>query len=648
MNCWILIITVLFSAVNGEKTDSFVFSKDRETLYKCIENFILNTRFNFEDVEVIKVTADLAAKRFSGKTKTKKAFQEGISNFFHHLRHNKLSHPFKNNSVFSTELVIKLKKALINCADEIRGETNVFSSVNAPLEINGEAKVDNNEKMCVKGRHEELLSECIEDYLVNTDSYYAEAGVAKVTADLIAKKFLRKKREDITKVVNRFFSELQRKKSFPFKSNQTLFAQLRVVVKKALEYCIDDIMAEADVPIFEDEANFEIAEVLNYILVIWPFKLDNMIRTQSGRTTLRRYADNALAALEKALKIYDNFDDFRLTLRIFWFDRARRFYDNDSESRYIPYRFTLNNPRPHVKGDLGPFLIRTAMSFNIRNPSLPKWNLYKILGIHQADRPGHGEFDIFAIYEKQGLTSAEYYFENQIIQFYRILFFFLELRIWGISGDELPYDSIPEEILAILYDDDAYSAYLIRERIYNELVESDTQNNIRQNLARTARVYEEILLVWRMNVQSTSGWQIRSTSPRSTIFTTSETSTNTLSTTPQSRKRSKKGSIFFNQFGKHFDKLPKTAFPDDSCSNEYKTSNTKNSKMFVCMRLLKCNIYHTKNVTREKSFFYSRFHTPQLKVANYNYYGYITQSNISEQKLFPAQQALFLTSLDYK
>lgn len=116
------------------------------------------------------------------------------------------------------------------------------------------------------------------------------------------------------------------------------------------------------------------------------------------------------------------------------------------------------------------------------------------------------------------MTSAEYYFENQVNQFYRIIFFFIELRARGISTDKddiyegpLPYNVVPKEVQAIIYDNDVYRDYLLSERKMIEiLITTETENIFIQNLVETARVYEEDLLMsW--NTAPISGIQFRDT-----------------------------------------------------------------------------------------------------------------------------------------
>lgn len=619
--------------VSGKKEDSFVFRGDAESLQICIEEYIANVDLHYREIGVANFTAGIVARRLSGNTKTEKDLFKEVNSILYRLKHNKVSHPFKKSSIFSLNLGIILKRAVAICAND----SSIVTAGNDEVSevTNNQEDYKNSEKF-IDDQNEQSLSKCIEDYVSNTDPYYVEQGIAKKIAELSASRFGKdsKAKSNFNMRVNDFFHDLQRKKSHIYNVNETLLIQLRTVMKKALEECIESKISE--VPPFKGEPS-EITDILNYILIIWPFKLNNMILTQSGRATLRRYAQMAQPVLRRALNNYNNFDDFRLALRIYWYNRARFYYDRGSESHYIPHRFTLNNPRPHMREDLDTYSMRCATDFNIRNPPEPRWNLYNILSIHSWDRLGEGEFDIFSIYENQGLSSAEYYFENQINLFYRILFFFIELEAWDILTDESPYDSIPEEILAILYDDEAYRNYLIRERIYYELVESDVENDIRLNLAKTARVYEENLWKLRTNTPSTSGVQFSTATPSTTILTSSTTTISASSTTPQSRKRSNKGSVCVNQNGKHFDKRPRTSSSDGSCYSDYDISKAENFKTCTDLCLWDFYIYFVKNTNGKDIIDCPKFHTLQSQQTvadDDHYFGFITQvgdpNNIEE------------------
>lgn len=61
----------------------------------------------------------------------------------------------------------------------------------------------------------------------------------------------------------------------------------------------------------------------------------------------------------------------------------------------------------------------------------------------------------------------------------------------------IPFDVVPEDVQAIVYNDSAYRDYLLARRCY-ELRMSDDENLHARNLVRSERVCEEdlILLYW--------------------------------------------------------------------------------------------------------------------------------------------------------
>lgn len=64
---------------------------------------------------------------------------------------------------------------------------------------------------------------------------------------------------------------------------------------------------------------------------------------------------------------------------------------------------------------------------------------------------------------------------------------------YDIYNGALPLDVVPEEVQAIVYDEDVYREYLL-ERRRKDVASGDHENPIVKNLARTARVREEDLI----------------------------------------------------------------------------------------------------------------------------------------------------------
>lgn len=181
----------------------------------------------------------------------------------------------------------------------------------------------------------------------------------------------------------------------------------------------------------------------------------------------------------------------------------------------------------------------------------------------------------------------------------------------GIVNDEddsyngtIPYDIIPEEIQAIVYNDTAYRNYLLT-RATNELNVTDTKNVFRKNLAISPYINEEdLIMLFLTNIQS-----------RVTTTTSATTTTTTImSTTPDYRKKSKKSENRFNNHGKHF-------------SNELEKFNSNGGD--------KTNKFSRSEETKKQSKIIHR-------------YGYIVQTgDPNHYDFFEQKQPSFLKAFHY-
>lgn len=333
------------------------------------------------------------------------------------------------------------------------------------------------------------------------------------------------------------------------------------------------------VPKFDNETP-ELASILDLILINWSIE-SRLALGQMERSLLRKFADRAQTLLASALSSYSS-KDFRAELRKMWNRRAKLYYDANSTTPYIPYFLSPEEVTPYTDRDINAFSLRSSRNWEDRNPRVSAEDINRILNIHVAEnRSGYdGESDIYAEYQRNGMSSAEYYFETHMDQFWRIFFYIQELRERGISTDEdddyvgaLPLFIVPAEVQAILYSDGAYRRYLSRRRSSEESDISENPN--RRNLAKSARVHVEDLVLLTINTQNTES---ASTTTRSTNTTASTTSTT--STTPkyqpqedrhQSRIRiTDKGILYRNGKGKNFIiNRSGPMFPDSCCKNSY-------------------------------------------------------------------------------
>lgn len=235
---------------------------------------------------------------------------------------------------------------------------------------------------------------------------------------------------------------------------------------------------------------------------------------------------------------------------------------------------------------------------------MPLTALSSLLSIHPGDCLGHGEFDIFSEYNRtRSMTITEFFIEYHIDQFYRIIFFVQELQARVSVNDDnydgpLPYDLLPEEIQAIVYDDGRYREYLL-ERRSKELshIGDSLRNSARPNLGSSARVQEEDLFSM-MNLLCHD-----SASTSTTTATSSSTTTATISSTPNPRQELKKGSCRDNEYGKHFTKPLETSFPDNCCKNGDQKPGTSASTKSLSACLQNEFNYSLTNSTTDRGFF---------------------------------------------
>lgn len=452
-------------------------------------------------------------------------------------------------------------------------------------------------------RLEVQLSECIENhdsmnYFRNKVGNETITKIAKFCAKILSSNWEPFQPKDLNEII-----DLLVKKKFYRNIQPPVFWVLLIPsIEKTLVECLekDDYIdrcqesnhtaQRCDLPRFTEYEAPELAEAINYILVDWPETLDVMISSREGRSLLRRYAEDAQRALECALNLCNNNSYFfRAIVRTLWKLRAQKFFNyKNSKYPYIYHRYTMTDRTPHTCGCATSIFLSQFIpeNENERDPSASLQELNRILNLHIADRPGYyPDDDNFASYQRFGMHVSQYYLETHIDQFYRIWFFSEELRRRNISTDQddtyngtLPFDLVPENIQAIVYDQNAYSEYLLNLRIHLEANITDIENIILQNLRETARPYEEDMFLL-MNIPSTSG--VISTTTSSTTETSSELSTtiSSISSTTEEilDKKGKKGTLYINHCRRHFtNQSPSTMFPNKccECDNDKKELNS--------------------------------------------------------------------------
>lgn len=576
-------MTLLFTYIAVTAGQFLSFSSDKTTFTKCIKDHISKKNYIKENVEEI---AKLAVRRFLGKVLQKDVFDLRFKFLFNDLRCNKMSHSFSKDQL-SDQFRDAIKQALKSCSiDDSKltadpGRKNDYSKTIFAT--------DQGNDWLFFNLNETMLSEYIENHLLSSDLQYEQDNFAKIISRLTAKRFSEKTilRQALAARLNRFFYDLRYKEGIQLSNHDKATRKLRTILQEALE---DSAVRKDPRTIVFQEEPPEVAIVLDYILVKWSNDLGSMIQSRNGRALLRRFADDAQTALETALKSFQDNQLFRLSLRILWVCRAHLFFNGrDKKIPYIRHRCTFNDPKPHMReSNFNAIASRCNKNFKMRNPSVSQSSVDEILYIHSADRPNYsGEHDFFTGYNTCGMTSEEYYLESQIDQFYRVLFFFAELRAVGIKTNEddiydgsLPDSVISEKLQAIVYNDTSYRNYLLDKRSFYESVDgADSQNEIFLHLVGTSRVNEEDLMTMRMNLPSTSGVKSRE-QLSDTIPSTDTTNARTKSSTTQHKpSKRRKDEVWKNENGKCFSKRTKTnTSPDSSCNDD--NPDTKNLNDF--------------------------------------------------------------------
>lgn len=404
-------------------------------------------------------------------------------------------------------------------------------------------------------RDEAALFECFKNY--NSGNFIFDELKERI-ANYFARKFS-KKTVTIEDVNFQVLEVIQySEQEFELDNNQTLRRQFENVIKKSLLDCSDDYY---DYPISGNQTNHqllphfvdepvELGLLLDDVLVNWPYLCEHMLSTRSRRALLRKYVKQVLNIFESA-HYNQKTNSLNDELRLLFLRRARLFFNaSNTVFPYINHVYTEVYTFPHTSDDTKIFIDRRSMDLRIRNSHLVRSYVDRILNIHLVNNLFSFSYNTLSHFDTYGITSLEYYLEYHLNQFYRVLLFFIELHERGIVNDEddtynetIPYDVIPEEIQAIVYNDTVYRNYLVARANY-EFNVTDPDNKYRKNLERSGCVNEENLIMLFL------------THVKSRVTTTSITTTNytTMTTTPLYYQKSKKGSSFVNKYGKHFPK----------------------------------------------------------------------------------------------
>lgn len=295
------------------------------------------------------------------------------------------------------------------------------------------------------------LYKCLEDHFDTVLSDEVNK-IIKNAINTVSRTFSRKtlKKESIDPLVS-LSIDLINEQWYHLLSNDSIRAEIESRIKEALLECSDDESDSGITSIVRNNSEFNnelirqtlphfineasgIGLLLDYILVNWPYPLKDMIRTRSRRALLRRFVEDSLRILDCALDSSQTQHAFQFSLRDAWRRRSQLFFDSRNiRLPYIDHIYTSDYPAPHSHGDTEIFASLSLQSLRDREPPAFPSDVERIFFIYGMNGSINDICDIFFTYERRRMTSAEHYLETHIIQFYRVLFFFLELQSRGIS-----------------------------------------------------------------------------------------------------------------------------------------------------------------------------------------------------------------------
>lgn len=255
-------------------------------------------------------------------------------------------------------------------------------------------------------------------------------------------------------------------------------------IKKALLKCSDThdyqvIDRNNDeftpLPYFAHEPQ-ELSRLLNFILVRWPTKIffEHYLETPLTGVELRRFSEDALNVIEST---FGSRCDYNM-LREMWNFRALLFFDyRDPQVAYIHHGYSSNFSAPYSIDKQQPFVDRVDTSFEDRMKKLTPDDVNSTLGnirrplkSSPADDDKHSfcKDRVHDNYVSCEMTQSDRYFEVQLYNFWKTIFFYLELEDHKllIDGDHYHFEHLVELPLSkrnILIKNALYRKHLVEK-----------------------------------------------------------------------------------------------------------------------------------------------------------------------------------------
>lgn len=265
------------------------------------------------------------------------------------------------------------------------------------------------------------LLKCMEENpLWNDIDFDIDPLVRKYIARYLTSRFTYESTTQIDNTIVELIDQIDRGGNIEFVHYPRLRVQFERGIRKIVLNCSEESVSNRESSEYQELPHFVNArdnfeDLMNLILVNWPFPLRTMLSTRVRRSVLRSYAEQALRLLEA---YYDG--DvllFEANLRSEWEARAQIFFDGESLTLpYINHLFSLDRNTSYTRDSPNLFIRRRNEDFEVRNPPVlnsQRDTVLDILRIHED----LGDVGTYRRYANRVMSSSDYYFEIHLIRF---------------------------------------------------------------------------------------------------------------------------------------------------------------------------------------------------------------------------------------
>lgn len=166
--------------------------------------------------------------------------------------------------------------------------------------------------------------------------------------------------------------------------NQIPWQQLEENLKRVVLKCADKVTGRdrfVRPPHFEHEIQPRFSQLLDYVLVDWPYPQEHFMYKRDQSSLFRRYVKDVLNILQYLYPSKQDWNYFYASLMIRLNRRATLFFDSRrGEQRYIRHSYSLDHPTPFADYNPG-VRNRTREYFEIRNSHAPDVSTSRLVHI---------------------------------------------------------------------------------------------------------------------------------------------------------------------------------------------------------------------------------------------------------------------------